>query len=764
MSLHTKCSLAYIMANPKIKVKRSSVEGKVPAVTQLERGELAVNSYDGKVYILKDQFSVGIATTTHTINPWNEPNGVGAGISYGGDIKVLGISTFSNDIRVVDDKKIQLGNSQDLEIYHDSSDAVSVIKDAGTGQLKIMGSTVSIRSANDAKAMAVFIPNGASSVFYSGSKKFETTSSGINVIGVTTTTGLAVAGVSTFYNDITFTGTNGNVVFDKSADQINIADNIEIRLGNNADAKLRHDGYRTIFRQHGGGAFVLDLLSQYNPFEIKKANLSEYIAKFTPDGPIELYHDNTLRFKTSSSGVNLSGTLDVTGISTFTSAIKLKADVTDGSSINRLYIGSGDDLTLFHDTANSYIQNHTGDLIIGDTNHIYVKGYTSDKSVGLWFNNGEKIRTTNTGINVTGNVVSDGLVVDGTTTLSDTVTIGTGVTALSNGNVSIGGTLDLSMSQVGFDNPSQIKLSNLTIGQHQNTGSYKFNNSSTGSLLFQSDHINFANSNGGTSILRSSATTVELKSSGTTRLATNGIGATVYGQLDSTNLNVTGVTTANVLNFGDSDGSTTNIAKFGSSGDFTIQHNPSFFGGGQVFNALTSFNGNLQIENRDTSGPNRFLFLKSNAVQLRSYTGNESFLTATVNQGVSLFYDNSEKFVTTNTGGTLTGTFVTDGLTVGNYDFPTVAGSEGLVLKVASDGNLEFGSGASGGVVPTEKTFTATQGQTVFTDTTDLPTYIQVFVNGIKIRPTSDFSKSGASITLVTAATAGDEIDLVRFD
>ena len=96
VSLHTECSLAYIMANPKIKVKRSSIEGKVPAVTQLERGELAVNSYDGKVYILKDQFSVGIATTTHTINPWNEPNGVGAGVSYSGDVKVLGQLTVGN--------------------------------------------------------------------------------------------------------------------------------------------------------------------------------------------------------------------------------------------------------------------------------------------------------------------------------------------------------------------------------------------------------------------------------------------------------------------------------------------------------------------------------------------------------------------------------------------------------------------------------------------------------------------------------------------
>ena len=84
------------MANPRIRSKRSSVEGKVPAASQLMRGEFAVNSYDGKVYILKDQTSVGIATTTVTVNPWNEPNGVGAGISYSSDVNVLGVVTATN--------------------------------------------------------------------------------------------------------------------------------------------------------------------------------------------------------------------------------------------------------------------------------------------------------------------------------------------------------------------------------------------------------------------------------------------------------------------------------------------------------------------------------------------------------------------------------------------------------------------------------------------------------------------------------------------
>ena len=102
-----------------------------------------------------------------------------------------------------------------------------------------------------------------------------------------------------------------------------------------------------------------------------------------------------------------------TGLSTFSDGIYLKADVTGGSSTKRLYIGASDDLTLFHDTTNSYIQNHTGDLIIGDTNHIYLKGHTSDKSSGLWFNNSEKIRTTNSGVTVTGTVSATAFTGDG---------------------------------------------------------------------------------------------------------------------------------------------------------------------------------------------------------------------------------------------------------------------------------------------------------------------------------------------------------------
>ncbi len=536
------------MANPKIKVKRSSVEGKVPAVSQLERGELAVNSYDGKIYILKDQFSVGIATTTHTINPWNEPNGVGAGISYGGDIKILGISTFSSNVKF--DGSIGVGIANPSQKIHIDG-----------GNLLISNSTQSGSSApqtgdnhfiNGAASNDSCIAAPSNILFGVGStRKFR-----IKNTDVLTDVDLIPSGDNqtslgrsnarwsdlytvdaTFSGDVTFTGDNHNIKFDKSDDRLEFADGAELSLGDSEDFKIHYENLRTFARQHGAGPFVFDLMDEFNLFHITGGQLTSDIAKFIPNGPIELYHNNTLRLKTSSSGVNITDDLGVSGVSTF----------------------------------------------------------------------------------------SDNIFVD------DNVEIRLGEKTASNTRV----------------------------------------------------------------------------------------------------------------------------------GDFTIEHNNNFFGNGEVFNALTSTNGNIQIENRDTSGSNRFLFLKANAVQLRTYTGNESLLTATINQGVSLFYDNSQKFVTTNTGGTLTGTLVTDGLTLGNFNMPTTIGAQDTVLK--SDGtNVVFGSAAS--ATFTEKAFTATQGQTVFTDTTDLPTYVQVFVNGVKIRPTSDFSKSGASVTLVNAATAGDEIDIVRFD
>lgn len=43
-----------------IKLKRSAVQGKVPTTGDLNLGELAINTYDGKLYLKKDSGTASV--------------------------------------------------------------------------------------------------------------------------------------------------------------------------------------------------------------------------------------------------------------------------------------------------------------------------------------------------------------------------------------------------------------------------------------------------------------------------------------------------------------------------------------------------------------------------------------------------------------------------------------------------------------------------------------------------------------------------------
>ena len=104
-----------------------------------------------------------------------------------------GISTF-NEIQLDDNKKIILGDSQDLQIYHDQNH--SYIDDAGTGNLRLRSGTLEITNLASNKTSAVFSSGGGQTLNFNNSTKFVTTNTGAIVTGVLTATSFSGDGSS----------------------------------------------------------------------------------------------------------------------------------------------------------------------------------------------------------------------------------------------------------------------------------------------------------------------------------------------------------------------------------------------------------------------------------------------------------------------------------------------------------------------------------------------------------------------------------------
>ena len=114
------------------------------------------------------------------------------GFSTGGTSRLTLDS--SGYLNVPDNGKIRLGTGSDLSLYHDGSH--SYIKDAGTGQLRLQTSLLSVENAGGTENILSGTADGAVNLYYDGSKKAETVTGGFTVSGTCTATSFAGSGAS----------------------------------------------------------------------------------------------------------------------------------------------------------------------------------------------------------------------------------------------------------------------------------------------------------------------------------------------------------------------------------------------------------------------------------------------------------------------------------------------------------------------------------------------------------------------------------------
>ena len=95
---------------------------------------------------------------------------------------------FSKRILFPDNVKIQLGTSQDLEIYHDASN--SYIDDKGTGDLNIRGANLNLQKYTGETFIAC-VADGSLSLYHDNAVKLSTTTTGVTVSGNVNTSSLS---------------------------------------------------------------------------------------------------------------------------------------------------------------------------------------------------------------------------------------------------------------------------------------------------------------------------------------------------------------------------------------------------------------------------------------------------------------------------------------------------------------------------------------------------------------------------------------------
>ena len=144
-------------------------------------------------------------------------------------------------------------------------------------------------------------------------------------------------------------GSAGLTQFDKDTKYV---DTIKATFGNSSDLSIQHDGNNSYISENGTGDLFID--SNNASIYLRDSNSGNVMiaAKGGSSEKVELYFGGSKKFETSATGATMGGDLVMGG-----NDIKFADD-------GKVRLGDSNDLDLYHNGTNSYIQNDTGDFRI----------------------------------------------------------------------------------------------------------------------------------------------------------------------------------------------------------------------------------------------------------------------------------------------------------------------------------------------------------------------------------------------------------------
>ena len=161
---------------------------------------------------------------------------------------------------------------------------------------------------------------------------------------------------------------------------IDLQDNEKIRLGTGNDLELYSDGTTSFLKS--------------DDLRLRSTG-DEAMLRCIGNGAVELYHNGSKKLETTSYGTAVSGILTSTG------------DIKTGNDTAKFVSGASDDLQIYHDGSNSYVQDAgAGNLVLKGSEVVIQSGnstetkavFNNDGAAELYYNNVKKLATTATGI------------------------------------------------------------------------------------------------------------------------------------------------------------------------------------------------------------------------------------------------------------------------------------------------------------------------------------------------------------------------------
>ena len=388
------------------------------------------------VVVLGDTVSIGTPSDGTVTSDKIAPGEI-ANTHISGSAAIEG-SKLDNPLHFADNHKVSFGNlggTADLEIYHNSTGDLSTISNSHANGLAIRSNVITLQNASGDHDYLGTTNEAEVTLYYDNSPKFATKSAGVQVTGqlMNFTSGTAILlgdgaqlelgsenDLKIWHNanDASYIRNEyGNFIIQANAagdDAIHCIPNGSVKLFWDNEEKIITHSWGAAVKDHtntntwlalqtsaGNVAYVVgysDLGTGSNETGIGLLNTSggDKFLLATNDKEVELYYDGSKKLETKSWGVNIEG------------GLKLNTDTEE------LYIGTGDDLRIYHRNNNSWIRDMGEGNLYLDTNNgdrvsIVSAGSETNGSmakfhkaaaVELFYNGAKRISTTGDGASV----------------------------------------------------------------------------------------------------------------------------------------------------------------------------------------------------------------------------------------------------------------------------------------------------------------------------------------------------------------------------